>query len=192
MAKGRLSVRKIKEILRLHNSETALSNRQIAGILRISKTTVQTCLDRFKESGLNWPLPDDFSDEEVYNRLYPAVTPAPLKLLPDYEYIHKERTRPHVTLKLLWEEYRETHPDGLGRSQFYHHYQRYKKEHLSPSMRMEHKGGDKLYVDYSGDGLSYIDRGTGEVIPVELFVAVGVLPAIVMRRQPILRSSMIG
>ncbi len=171
MKQRKLTVRKIREILRLHNIESNLSNRQIGGILRISKTTVKRCLERFKSSDLSWPLPDGLSDNELHSRLYKPVTPLSKKAIPDWSLIHTELSKPHVTLIVLWEEYKETYPDGLGRSRFYYYYQKYKKTHLSPSMHIVHKGGDKLFVDYSGDGLEYIDRSTGEIVSVELFVA---------------------
>ncbi len=171
MKQRKLTVRKIREILRLHYNESNISNRQIGSILRISKTTVKQCLERFESSGLNWPLSYDLKDSDLYTSLYKPVTSQLKKTMPDWSLVHKELSRPHVTLMLLWEEYKETYPDGLGRSQFYHHYRTYKKSHLPPDMHVVHKGGDKLFVDYSGDGLEYIDRSTGEIIPVELFVA---------------------
>lgn len=39
-------------------------------------------------------------------------------------------------------------------------------------MRMEHKAGDKLYVDFAGDKLQIIDKQTGEIQDVEVFVAI--------------------
>ncbi|MBU2214292.1 IS21 family transposase [Patescibacteria group bacterium] len=161
------------EILRLHFMNPGLSNRKIGRTLQISKNTVRKCLIRFQCSGLSWPLPKDYSESEVYSKLYTSSLPVEDESspIPDWERLLKEVHRPHMTLQLLWEEYKETYPDGLGRSQFYHHFRRYRKAHLPPSMHMAHKGGDKLFVDYSGDGLSYIERLTGEVVSVELFVA---------------------
>ena len=39
-------------------------------------------------------------------------------------------------------------------------------------MRQVHQGGEKCFVDYAGTKPSIIDATTGEVIEVELFVAV--------------------
>jgi transposase len=68
----------------------------------------------------------------------------------------------------LYEEYIKSNPDGIGRSQFYE----YVKRHLNNNveMKVDHKGGDLLYVDYSGDSLEYVDRMTGECINVALFI----------------------
>jgi hypothetical protein len=73
MAKRRLSMRKIKEVLRLkwgHN----LSNRQIAKSCSIFHSTVKEYLIRPKQAGLSWPLPDDLDDTVIESLLLP--TPA--------------------------------------------------------------------------------------------------------------------
>jgi transposase len=73
-----------------------------------------------------------------------------------------------MTLQRLWEEYAQEHPEGLKRTAFYDHF----AQHRPPqtTMKVIHKGGDKVFCDYSGDGLEYIDRRTGEVVSVNLFV----------------------
>ena len=91
-------------------------------------------------------------------------------ILPDFEYIHEELTRPHMTLELLWNEYAQHNPEGLRRSSFYRHYQKYQKG-LSISMKVIHKGGDKVFVDYSGDGLRYFNRDEGKWVETEFFVS---------------------
>ena len=92
------------------------------------------------------------------------------KLIPDYSKTLNELSRPGVTLQLLWEEYQSENPDGLGRTAFYEGFQKYRNK-KDTTMAMIHKGGDKLFVDYSGDSFSYVDRTTGEIIKTELFVA---------------------
>ena len=168
--KKRTAMRKIRDVLRLH-FESKLSNRQIADALRISKTSVFNIMDRFKESEITWPIPQEMSDTELEANIYSGK---PLKgkedILPDFEYIHEELTRPHMTLELLWNEYSQNNPDGLGRSSFYRHYQKYRKG-LSISMKVIHKGGDKVFVDYSGDGLQYYNRETGKWVETEFFVS---------------------
>ncbi|HDH06488.1 MAG TPA: IS21 family transposase [Nitrospirae bacterium] len=66
-----------------------------------------------------------------------------------------------MTLELLWKEYAQDNPEGLSRSSFYRHYQKYRKG-LSISMKVIHKGGEKVFVDYSGDGLRYFNREEGK------------------------------
>jgi hypothetical protein len=93
MKQRKLTVRKIREILRLHYSESNISNRQISSILRISKTTVKQCPELFESSGLNWPLSEDLKDSELYTSLYKPVTPQLKKTMPDWSIVHKEPER---------------------------------------------------------------------------------------------------
>ena len=87
--------------------------------------------------------------------------------LPDIGYLEKELARKHMMLQRLYEEYQEQHPDGLSRSAFYRYMARNRSKRVF--MTMTHKDGDLVFVDYSGDGLEYIERLTGDIVPVELF-----------------------
>jgi transposase len=76
---------------------------------------------------------------------------------------HSSRVkRKHVTLSILWDEYIERHPDGYRYSRFCELYRGWEGR-LSVTMRQSHAGGDKLFVDYAGDGVPAVDRLTGEV-----------------------------
>ena len=167
--KKRTAMRKVREILRLH-FESRLTNQQIADALRISKTTVFNSLNRFKESALTWPIPEDLPETELEAGIY-RKEPSKRKadILPDLEYIQEELSRPHMTLELLWNEYRENNPKGLSRSSFYRHYHKYRKG-LPISMKVNHKGGDKVFVDYSGEGLRYFNRDESKWVETEFFV----------------------
>lgn len=70
MAKERLTVRKIREILRL-KEELGLSNRAIARACKVSNSTVGEYLERAQKAGLCWPLPEGLSEDELYQRLFP-------------------------------------------------------------------------------------------------------------------------
>ena len=83
MAQARLSVRKIREVLRL-KSEARLSDRQIAAVLGSARSTVQECLRRARTAGLSWPLPE-LDDDELHERLYPRTRAAPRYPTPDFE-----------------------------------------------------------------------------------------------------------
>lgn len=161
-------MRPIREILRYH-FDLNLSNKHIGLGLKVSKGSVHNTLCRFKDSGLPWPLPETLSDRELKERLYkaPSKEENP-KGLPSIGYIEEELSRPHMTLKLLYEEYRETTISPVSIASFYRYYNQHKTK--SVSMKNIHKGGEKLYVDYSGDSIGYIDRSTGESIKTELFV----------------------
>jgi len=175
MANKRLPMRKIKEVLRL-KYESHQSNRVIGRSLVLSRPAVAQCLKRAQEAGLAWPLPADITESELESRLFPPATAAPAdgRHLPDCEYIYNELRdfkRLNLTLMQLWIEYKEQHQDtGYQYTQFCEYYRRWRKS-LDYCMRQEHKGGEKLFVDY-GDGLYIVNQMTGELILTQLFVAV--------------------
>ena len=109
MANERISVRKIKEVLR-HRLTLGLSRAQTARALGIGRTTVGEYEGRFKSSGLTFPLPEDLNDAVLDERLFPKSAPAGTRQAPPLEYLAKEMKRPNVTLALLWEEYKKAHP----------------------------------------------------------------------------------
>lgn len=176
MAQERLTVKKIKEILRL-KQEAGLSNRAIAGACNISNSTVGEYLRRAQAAGISWPL-GETSEEELYQKLFGEITPqqkTTSKPVPDWEEVRKELRQKGVTLQLIWMEYIEKYPDGYKHSQFGELYRRWKKMHREPSMRNVHVGGEQMQVDYAGLKMQIVNPETGEVSPVPVFVAV--LPA---------------
>lgn len=163
-------MRTVREILRLH-FEHGLSFRAIARACAVSPTTVGDHVDRARRSAQPWSHLSALDDSSLKTALFPdADVPVVRKSLPDFDYLRSEMKRKGVTLQLLWEEYRAVHPDGYSRTQFFELYRRHGKT-IEPVMRFTHKAGDKLFVDFSGDRPSYVDRKTGEVIEPELFVA---------------------
>ena len=165
-------MRKTKEILRL-KAETDLSQRAIARAVGVSNATITDVLHRLEASGLAWPLPEGMGDAELEARLYrPSGARAPDPREPDWAKVHAElRSHKHVTLQLLWQEYRRDHPDGYGYSYFCQHYRAYLGR-IDLVMRCHHRAGEKLFVDWAGDTLPYIDPVTGEVHEAHLFLAV--------------------
>jgi len=121
---------------------------------------------------LDWAATQVLSDEALEERLY-GRTPEPgaSRAMPDCAYLHAERRRPGVTLELLHLEYLEKHPDGYRYTQFCDIYRRWLSRR-GLVMRHVHHGGDKLFVDYAGKKPHIVDGSTGELVEVELFVAV--------------------
>jgi transposase len=175
MTQERLSVRKIREVLRLKN-EMDLSNRAIARACQVSNSTVGEYIARAEQAGLKWPLPENCSEADLYQKLFPEgeATVVSERPVPNWEEIHRELSRRGVTLMLLWQEYREKHPDGYGRTQFFEHYQQWNRAHTT-SMRLPHKGGEVMEVDYAGMTVPITNPETGEITKAQVFVAV--LPA---------------
>lgn len=173
MAQERLSVRRIREVLRLKFAENR-SLREIGRAIGASPSVVHGCLDRFKSAGLAWPLDDELTDDELELRLY-AHSPAPslqkAQVQPDWAYVHRELKRRRVTLQLLWQEYRLAHPDdGYQYSRFCDLYREWAKP-LKAVMHQDHKAGDKAFVDWSGDGIEVASATTGEISEYPLFVS---------------------
>lgn len=165
-------MRKIREVLKLHY-EDGFKNRDIANSVGISPSTVSTYLTRAKMFGVSWPLPEQLNDEQLYAHLFPQESGARAvkRPTPDLQWIHKELKRKGVTLLLLWYEYRSQYPDGYGYSRFCEMYREFSGK-LTPVMRITHHAGDKLFVDYSGLTVPWIDRETGVIHKAEIFVAV--------------------
>ena len=171
MAAERLSMRTIKEVLRL-KWEKKLSNKQIAKSCNIARSTIRDYVERAQSVGLSWPLPSDLDDGHLGSLLF-SSTPnesSGKRELPAMEYIRKELTRKGVTLRLLWLEYRQTNPDGYQYSQFCLRYHRW-SDTLDVSLRQTHRAGEKLFVDYAGQTIPVTDPVSGQVREARLFVA---------------------
>lgn len=166
-------MRKVRELLRLYFTQ-GQSARQGAKIVGIGKTSASEYISGFKNSGLDYSCIGRLSDtdllqainapKETENDRYKALSG-------QFTYFEKELKRTGVTLQLLWQEYKSANADGYAYSQFCHHFYKWRKDQ-KVSMPMEHKAGDKLFVDYTGKKLCYTDAQTGEQVECEVFVAV--------------------
>ncbi len=171
MPARRLSVRKIREVLRL-KCEVGLDNRQIARSCSIPHSTVANYLSRANAAGLTWPLPLDVSDTVLESRLFPVVPVRQDAPLPDYAALHAELLRhKHLTLELLWQEYKEVYPDGYQYSWFCELYGRWARK-LDIVLRQEYRAGEKMFVDHAGPTVPVVDRETGQILEASIFVAV--------------------
>jgi len=171
MATKRLSMRKVKEALRL-SYEKGLSPRQIAKSLDTGRTTIQEYLHRAQQAGLTWPLAPELDETSLESLLFPppASVVHQKRQMPPMEYLHQELKRKGVTLQLLWYEYKEKYPEGYQYSQFCRLYHQW-AEKLDPCLHQEYRAGEKLFVDYAGQTMEITDPKTGEIHPVSIFVA---------------------
>ncbi|SAL87633.1 integrase catalytic region [Caballeronia choica] len=159
MANVRLTMRKIREVLRLH-FECDRNQREIADAVGTSTTTVWHYLRRTRLAGLSWPLPPELltDDAALEARLYPPpARREPTRGMPDWPAVHREIGRKGVTLDLLWQEYKAQHPDGCGYSWFCKAYQEW-AQRLPVTMRQTHVPGQKLFV-FCGEGISVAADG---------------------------------
>lgn len=165
----------IREIIRM--KVKGLSNIQISQSLGKSRTTIVKYLGAIETSGISlkdllelkgadlcelFEFSDDISSslrEQVHIDLYAF-----------FPYVEKELKRVGVTRQILWKAYQTKHPQGVMYSRFCEHYNRWNKK-SEGYMPTVHKSGEKLFIDYAGKKLHIIDKETGEIKPVEVFVA---------------------
>ena len=170
MPAERVSMRRVREILRLKNeggSDRAIA-RTAAGAQHGGATPAG------RRGGPGWPLPATLSDRVLEALLYVRGGPAAGRAAQDgarLGQVHRELRRPGVTLMLLWEEYRAGEPDGYGYSRWCELYRAWEGR-LSPTMRQVHPAGERLFVDYAGQTVEMVDGRTGEVRTAQVFVAV--------------------
>ena len=164
---------KLKEIIRL-GSELRLSNRAIARALKVSRPVVAQYLSDFKATGLNYSEVKDLGHDdllELINRNKWVDNQRYEVLLEGFKDYLKELKRPGVTLQVLWEEYKRAYPDGYSYSQFCYHFQIWRNG-SALTMHIEHKAGDKMFVDFTGKKLTVTNPKTGAKREAEVFVAI--------------------
>lgn len=171
-----ISMNKIRQVLRCHAA--GYGSRSISVMLSVSRTTVRKYLLCFMRSRME--IEDVLSMDEkslyaLFHEQEPERKPQPSPrsqqldaLLPDYM---KRLKRRHQTREMLFREYSAACPGGYCRSHFYYRLQNYIIQH-SPVSHIEHRAGDKMYVDYAGDRLYLTDPESGEKRSVEVFVAI--------------------
>ena len=164
-----------REILRL-SSDPKNSQRSIELMLHSSHHTIRKVQDAAKAAGISWPLEDDVTNEMLKEALFPEEGAATaLYTQPDYPYIHKELARPGVNLTLLWTEYcRRCENDGTTPYMYTQFCEKYRQwaRITKATMRIQHKPGDAMQVDWAGNTLDIYDPITGDVSKAYLFVAV--------------------
>lgn len=163
-----------REILRLDSLH--YSQRQISTSVGSSHHTVKDVLAAAVQKNIVWPFDADITNSELEALLFPNKHKSESSYAePDYAYIHKELAKPGVTLTLLWEEYcRICHESGhtpYMSTQFGYKYRKWARI-TKATMRISHKPGDAMEVDWAGDTIPVFDPVTGEADGVYLFVAV--------------------
>jgi len=152
------------------------SNRKISGEIDVHRNTVNEYVRLFDAAPKSYEEllgQNDKELESMFTRKSNINCSRYDELSSQFNYFRDELKKPGCTRQVLWQLYIEKHPNGYQRSQFNEYLYRWLKETKS-SGKLHHKAGDKLYVDYTGKKLHYVDRETGEQIEVEVFV--GILP----------------
>ena len=162
----------LKQIITLHLD--GYSNRNIGATLSISRNTVNHYIRLFKGSDYNFKELLAF-DNESLEKLFPSHTtidnPRYNELMLYFEGVNKARNHPGFTFLFHYQEYIDKAKHPYSYTQFMEHYRR-KYAKIKGSMKLEHQAGKEMFIDYAGKKLHIVDKTTGEVIPVEVFVAI--------------------
>jgi len=173
MANNPIAMSKLRQVLKLYCQ--GQYKLQISIITGLSRNTVKKYINAFKGLKATWDDVNQLSDKDL-DELF-CKEPEPLidnrlPLLHDFLKTQEKRLKQRgVTLLRLWEEYHGQFPDGFKMTSFYRHYNLWKRR-VHPSMHMEHKAGDKIFVDFTGEKLEVVDPTTGEMKAMEVFVAI--------------------
>ncbi len=164
---------KPRSVMELLNKN--LSEREVAAILGCSRNTVSEIKELCRQQGMTWDDIQDMTDDGLYDILYPKKFKRTTNYVPvDYAYVHSELKKTGVTMKLLWEEYRDRcvseGREYCAYPTFTVNYYKYTGEKNYTS-HIQHKPGVEAEVDWSGPTMSYVDVDTGEIITAYLFVA---------------------
>jgi len=162
----------LKQILTLHRD--GFSNRKIAEQLGISRNTINNYLKLFKAS--------EYSFEELLimetgklQELFTAHTTINNdrfnELMNYFDKVNQSRNHPGFTFQFHYHEYEQQTLEPYSYTQFLEHYKR-KYAKIKGSMKLEHEAGKEVYIDYAGKKLHIVDKETGALIAVEVFVAI--------------------
>ncbi len=173
MANKPISMSKLRQVLKLHcHGQNKL---QISAITGLSRNTVKKYIRTFIGLRTTWEDVSRLSDKDLDILFREEPQPSiDDRLSPLYDFFKSQDKRLKqrgVTLLRLWEDYSVQFPDGFKITSFYRHYNLWKRRGY-PSMHMEHKAGDKMFIDYTGEKLHVVDPASGEIKTMEVFVAI--------------------
>lgn len=173
MANKMTDMSKVRKVIRLHIKGE--SNLFISRYLSLSRNTVKKYIALYKM--LNLTITDieqknDAGLAQLFSNTQAELVSPHYQVVYDFfPYMERQLKKVGVTKQQMWEEYYKKHPDGLKVSQFCNLYRKWGKK-VNPVMHMNHKAGDKMFIDYAGKTLEIVDAQTGEVQEVQFFVAI--------------------
>lgn len=174
MAAKKIDIMDVRQLIQLKSKGE--SNRSCSSILGIHRNTVNYYVRQLKATGSPYASLLLLDDAQLKD-LFPSRTLSDIdryeELAQDFSYFKQQLLLPGATREALWKEYLQKHPEGYGYTQFTEHLNNWLGQ-TKASGKFTHKAGDKLLVDYCGKKLQVVDKTTGEVRDVEVFV--GILP----------------
>jgi transposase len=173
MANKKTNMSKLRQMLRLYaQGESKLKISELTGV---SRNTLKKYLKIYAKLKLSIDFIEQQSDQELDHLFGENLLPEPSAryktLEPFLPKMEKELKKRGMTRHIQWERYIAMHPDGYKVTQFKYHYQQWLKR-SKPVMHIEHIAGDKMYIDYAGEKLHLVNKDTGEISDVEVFVSV--------------------
>lgn len=162
----------LKQIITLHKD--GVSNRQIGQLLGISRNTVNSYIKQIQGSDHS---PDELLTmdsgglEELFTAHTTIVNDRYNQLMVYFDRINQQRNHPGFTFMYHYLEYRQEVSNPYSYTQFMEHYNR-KYCKAEGSMKLEHEAGKEVYIDFAGNKLHITDKETGELVPVEVFIAI--------------------
>jgi len=174
MARRRIGVEKIKEILR-YRLGASMGERQVARALKVSRSAVAKYVEAFQASGLELGQLEQIADSALEQALHGASAAKEnarhKELSARFPEMLAELKKKGMTLQLLWERYLADCPQGYQYSRFCFHFQQW-CDARQLYMHLEHKAGEVMFADWAGDRLVVVKTATGQQWPLELFVAI--------------------
>ena len=173
MANKTIIMSKVRQIIKLYCQ--SMGKKKIALRLGVSKNTVKIYIEQYKILKVTWDELSKLTDFELNKLFHPprkiTVSERLHQLHDFFPGMEKQMRRRGMTISKQYVEFKSIHPEGFGQSAFYRYYGEWKKK-VNPSMHMEHKAGDKMYIDFAGATLPYVDEQTGEIKKAQVFVAI--------------------
>ena len=173
MANKLIDMSKARKVIQMHHQgKTKLF---ISNYLSLSRNTVKKYIALYEVLNMSIDEINSKADselEDLFSKNRDDILSPKLQAVYDFfPYMERELKKTGITKQRMWEEYYQQHPDGLKSSQFCDYYLRWSKK-VNPVMHMNHKAGDKMFVDYAGKTLELVDAQTGEITEVQFFVAI--------------------
>ncbi len=166
----RLDVRLQRQIAELHFHDQRQSSRSIAQQVGCSHNTVSFLRRKIRDSRRAWDELGRLDDDELTSAIGTGPAPgAQIKVRPDWPYIRSQLELRDASLQVLWMEFREREPNGIGYSMFTDEFRAF-KESISVTMRVPRRAGEKLYCDFAGRRVPITDKETGEIRLAQVFV----------------------
>lgn len=162
----------LKQIITLHKD--GVSNRQIGQLLGISRNTVNSYIKQVMGSDHSPEellAMDSSSLEELFTAHTTIVNDRYNQLMVYFDRINQQRNHPGFTFSYHYLEYRQEVSNPYSYTQFMEHYNR-KYSKAEGSMKLEHEAGKEVYIDFAGKKLHITNRETGELVQVEVFIAI--------------------